>query len=441
MRRILLIEDEREARYAIKRVLEGAGYSVVGVEDPREVKDFTGFDLVLLDLKLKDTSGIDVLREMREKGINLPVVVITAYANAENFISAFRYGAMEILKKPFDKKELLEVIESALAEIEPKEPEGLGGVIVGESKSMLEVFKKVGLAASTDMNVLLVGETGVGKDLLAKTIHESSRRREKPFVAINCSAIPENLLEAEFFGYRKGAFTGALRDSKGKVELADGGTLFLDEIGDMPFSLQAKLLRFLEDRTFYRLGDERELRADVRVIAATNRDIKRLIEEGKFREDLYYRLSQIVIEIPPLRDRKEDIPKLVEFFIKKANLEFGTRVTGVEEGVMEKVLSYEWKGNVRELKNAVYMAVLETKKGKIKSIKPLEEEGERDVYELLERCLEKLPESEYPNFLREVEMRFIRFLMDRCGGNKSEVAKLLGISRNTLRLKLASQKQ
>jgi len=436
MRKILLIEDEKEARYAIKRVLERAGYLVVDVEGPSEVKDFAEFNLVLLDLKLKDTSGIDVLREMREKGINVPVVVITAYANAENLISVFRYGAIEVLKKPFDKKELLEVIEKAMAETEPTEPEDFGQVIIGESKSMLEVFKKVGLAASSDMNVLLLGETGVGKDLIAKTIHEFSRRRDKPFVAINCSAIPENLLEAELFGYRRGAFTGALRDSKGKVELADGGTLFLDEIGDMPLPLQAKLLRFLENRAFYRLGDDKEIRVDVRVIAATNKDLKKLIKEGKFREDLYYRLSQIVIEIPPLRERKEDIPKLVEFFIKKANLEFGTKVTGVEEGVMEKILSYEWKGNVRELKNAVYMAVLETKKGKIKSIKPLEEESEKDAYELLEMCFERLPESEYPNFLREVERRFIRFLMNKYGGNKSEVSRLLGISRNTLRSKL-----
>ena len=435
MKNILLIEDERDARYALKRVLETAGFSVVDVEGPEQVEDLKGFNLIVLDLKLRNTSGIDFLRELREKGINLPVVVITAYANAENIISASRYGAIDILKKPFDKEDLLGVIDRILGEAEPEKPEEIGEVIVGESKSMLEVFKKAGLAASTDMNVLLIGETGVGKDLLARVIHENSSRKEGPFVVINCSAIPESLLEAELFGYKKGAFTGAVRDTKGKIELAEGGTLFLDEIGDMPFTLQAKLLHFLEDRTFYRLGDDRERRVNVRVISATNRDLKRLIEEGKFREDLYYRLSQIVIEIPPLRERREDIPKLIEFFVKKANVEFGTKVTGIEGEALEEALSYDWKGNVRELKNAVYKAVLETKKGKIRNLKPPEEEVE-DVYEFIDLCLRKLPESEYPGFLRKVENRFIRFLMRKYGGNKSQISRLLGISRNTLRSKL-----
>ena len=435
MKNILLVEDERDVRYALRRVLERAGFSVVDVEGPEQIENLDGFNLIILDLKLKNTSGIDFLKEMKESGVNLPVVVITAYANAENIISASRYGAVDILKKPFDGEELLEVIDRILGEAEPERPEDIDGVIVGESEGMLEVFKKVGLAASTNMNVLLIGETGVGKDLLARIIHENSHRKEGPFVVINCSAIPENLLEAELFGYKKGAFTGAVRDTKGKIELAEGGTLFLDEIGDLPFPLQAKLLRFLEDRTFYRLGDDRERRADVRVIAATNRDLKKLIGEGKFREDLYYRLSQIVIDIPPLRERKKDIPKLIDFFINKANTEFGTKVTGIEEEALEEALSYDWRGNVRELKNAVYKAVLETKKGRIRNLRPLNEEV-KDVYELIDMCLQKLPESEYASFLRKVERRFIEFLMDRCGGNKSQVAKLLGISRNTLRSKL-----
>ncbi|RLJ70549.1 two component Fis family sigma54 specific transcriptional regulator [Hydrogenivirga caldilitoris] len=434
---ILLIEDERNARYALKRVLEDAGFSVVDVEDPKEAKNPDSFSLLILDLKLKNLSGIDFLQELRERGINVPVIVITAYANPENIISASRYGVVDILKKPFEREELLELVERVLEEKESSgEPQRYSeGVIVGESKKMVEVFKKVGMAASTDMNVLLVGETGVGKDMLAKVIHEKSHRKEGPFIAINCSAIPENLLEAELFGYRKGAFTGATRDIRGKIELAEGGTLFLDEIGDMPLPLQAKLLRFLETKSFYRLGEERERSSNVRVIAATNRNLRKMIEEGNFREDLYYRLSQILIEIPPLRERKEDIPILIEMFIDRANKEFGTSVKGVSKVALEEAISYEWKGNVRELKNVVYKTVLETKGGYIEKF-IFDQECRENVEELLNRCMSMLSEEEYKEFLARAEKSLLRYLLDKYEGNKSKVANLLGISRNTLRMKL-----
>ena len=437
MGNILLIEDERNVRYALKRVLQEAGFSVIDVEDPKDVTDLKDFNLLILDLKLKTTSGIDFLKDLRERGINLPVIVITAYANPENIISASRYGVIDILKKPFSKEDLLELVnrlmkEETLAlkvEVDPQR------VIVGESERMMEVFKKVGLAAATDMNVLLTGETGVGKDLLARIIHENSARKDHPFVAINCSAIPENLLEAELFGYRRGAFTGALRDTKGKIEAAEGGTLFLDEIGDMPYSLQSKILRFLETRSFYRLGDDRERKANVRIIAATNRDLSRMIVEGKFREDLYYRLSQIVIEVPPLRERREDIPKLIEFFINKANEEFGTEVKGVTEGALKEAMDYDWKGNVRELKNVVYKAVLETKSGYIESLN-LSGPGKEDLEGLITRCVEITPEEDLKSLVLRVERKVLEHLMTKYRGNKSRVAQILGMSRNTLKTKL-----
>ncbi len=437
MGNILLIEDERNVRYALKRVLQEAGFSVIDVEDPKDVSDLKDFNLLILDLKLKTTSGIDFLKDLRERGINLPVIVITAYANPENIISASRYGVIDILKKPFSKEELLELVNRLMKEETPalKVEVDPQRVIVGESERMMEVFKKVGLAAATDMNVLLTGETGVGKDLLARIIHENSARKDHPFVAINCSAIPENLLEAELFGYRKGAFTGALRDTKGKIEAAEGGTLFLDEIGDMPYSLQSKILRFLETRSFYRLGDDRERKANVRIIAATNRDLSRMIGEGKFREDLYYRLSQIVIEVPPLRERREDIPKLIEFFINKANEEFGTEVRGVTEGALKEAMDYEWKGNVRELKNVVYKAVLETKSGYIESLN-LSGPGKEDLEGLITRCVEITPEEDLKSLVLRVERKVLEHLMTKYRGNKSRVAQILGMSRNTLKTKL-----
>ena len=437
MRSVLVIEDDRDARYALRRVLEEAGYSVFDVGDPSQVKEVDGFDLLVLDLKLGRSSGLDFLRRLREEGKNIPVVVITAYANPENIISASRYGAIDILKKPFEKGDLLEVVERIINDpgVPQRIPASSENPIIGESKSMLEVFKKVGLAASTDMNVLLVGETGVGKDLLAKTIHENSGRKDFPFLAINCSAIPENLLEAELFGYKKGAFTGAIKDAKGKVELGEGGTLFLDEIGDMPYSLQAKLLRFLENKKFYRLGDEKEREANIRVISATNRDLRKMIEVGKFREDLYYRLSQIVIEIPPLRERKEDIPFLIDFFIGRANEEFGTEVQGLSDSALKEALDYEWKGNVRELKNLIYKVVLETRKGYVEKL-PLVPSGEEKTEDLIDVCIRKLKEEEFRDFLPEVERRLLGYLMERYEGNKSRVARVLGISRNTLKSKL-----
>lgn len=433
--RILLIEDDPQARYALRRVLESEGFEVDERDRPVETDKIKDYDLLILDLKLENESGLDYLTRLKEEGKSIPVVVITAYASPENIITASRYGAIDILKKPFDRDQLLELVYRVVKREEKRELKTFGSII-GQSEKMLEVFKKIGLAASNDLNVLLLGETGTGKDLVAKVIHENSPRRDKPFVAINCSAIPENLLEAELFGYRKGAFTGAIKDTPGKIEAAEGGTLFLDEIGDLPLPLQAKLLRFLEDRTFYRIGEEKERKADVRVIAATNRNLSYMIDEGRFREDLYYRLAQILIELPPLRERKEDIPLLMEHFLRKANEEFGTNVQGFSKEALKEALSYRWKGNIRELKNVVYKNVLETKEGVVKKLSLSGKEGRKSFEEWAEECINNLSEEELKGVLDKFEKVFIKKLLERYQGNRSKVARLLGISRNTLRSKL-----
>ena len=317
----------------------------------------------------------------------------------------------------------------------PKEINGFP--IVGSSPKMLEVFKMIGLASSNDMNVLITGETGTGKEVIARAIHENSERSGNPFIAINCSAIPKHLLEAELFGYIKGSFTGALKDTPGKVELANRGTLFLDEIGDMPQELQTKLLRFLEEKKFYRIGDTKETHVNVRIIAATNRNLEILIEEGSFRADLYFRLAQITINVPPLRERKEDIPELISFFISKANGELGTEVEGFEEDVLEKAIQYSWPGNVRELKNVVYRSVLETKKGYIKQLPiSFSQLPNQSLEDILREYIKSVPEEEIGNIPSVFEQALLKILMERYGENKSKIANVLNISRNTLRAKI-----
>jgi len=381
------------------------------------------------------------MEKLRAKGFNIPVIFITAYADADAVVSASRLGAVDVLKKPFSSQELLQAVKNALEFVPKLEPSYSRELkVVGSSRAMFEVFKKVGLACQNGLNVLITGETGVGKEVVAKLIHENSQRRKGPFVILHCPAIPWDLFEAELFGYVKGAFTGALVDKKGKAKLAEGGTLFLDEIGDLPYKLQAKLLAFVERKSFFPLGSSKEEKADVRLIFATNRDLKKMVEEGKFREDLYHRISQLEIHVPPLRERKEDIKPLVEYFIALANAELGTSVEGVEEQALRKLMDYSFPGNVRELKNLVYKAVLETRFGKIKDFALQEGKNISSFEKALELLLDAVPEEELPNLLERVELYLIKKLLERYSGNKSKVASLLGISRNTLESRLKNLK-
>jgi DNA-binding NtrC family response regulator len=440
--RVIVVDDDFGVLHSIKRVLSSKGFEVVALQSSEGLEEYLPEnDLLLMDIRLEGERGTEVVERLRAKGFNIPVIFITAYADADAVVSASRLGAVDVLRKPFSSQELLQAVKNALEFVPKLEPSYSKELkVVGSSRSMFEVFKKVGLACQNELNVLITGETGVGKEVVAKLIHENSLRRKGPFVILHCPAIPWDLFEAELFGYVKGAFTGALVDKKGKAKLAEGGTLLLDEIGDVPYKLQAKLLAFVERKSFFPLGSSREEKADVRLIFATNRDLKKMVEEGKFREDLYHRISQLEIQVPPLRERKEDIKPLVEYFIALANAELGTSVEGVEEQALRKLMDYSFPGNVRELKNLVYKAVLETRFGKIKDFALHEEKNTSSFEKALELLLDAVPEEELPNLLERVELYLIKKLLERYSGNKSKVASLLGISRNTLESRLKNLK-
>jgi DNA-binding NtrC family response regulator len=440
--RVVVVDDDFGVLHSIKRVLSSKGFEVVALQSSEGLEEYLPeSDLLLMDIRLEGERGTEVMEKLRAKGFNIPVIFITAYADADAVVSASRLGAVDVLKKPFSSQELLQAVKNALEFVPKLEPSYSRELkVIGSSRAMFEVFKKVGLACQNGLNVLITGETGVGKEVVAKLIHENSLRRKGPFVILHCPAIPWDLFEAELFGYVKGAFTGALVDKKGKAKLAEGGTLFLDEIGDLPYKLQAKLLAFVERKSFFPLGSSREEKADVRLIFATNRDLKKMVEEGKFREDLYHRISQLEIHVPPLRERKEDIKPLVEYFVALANAELGTSVEGVEEQALRKLMDYSFPGNVRELKNLVYKAVLETRFGKIKDFALHEEKNNPSFEKALELLLDAVPEEELPNLLERVELYLIKKLLERYSGNKSKVASLLGISRNTLESRLKNLK-
>jgi DNA-binding NtrC family response regulator len=440
--RVIVVDDDFGVLHSIKRILSSKGFEVVALQSSEGLEEYLPeSDLLLMDIRLEGERGTEVMEKLRAKGFNIPVIFITAYADADAVVSASRLGAVDVLRKPFSSQELFQAVKNALEFVPKLEPSYSKELkVIGSSRAMFEVFKKVGLACQNELNVLITGETGVGKEVVAKLIHENSLRRKGPFVILHCPAIPWDLFEAELFGYVKGAFTGALVDKKGKAKLAEGGTLFLDEIGDVPYKLQAKLLAFVERKSFFPLGSSREEKADVRLIFATNRDLKKMVEEGKFREDLYHRISQLEIQVPPLRERKEDIKPLVEYFIALANAELGTSVEGVEEQALRKLMDYSFPGNVRELKNLVYKAVLETRFGKIKDFALHEEKNTSSFEKALELLLDAVPEEELPNLLERVELYLIKKLLERYSENKSKVASLLGISRNTLESRLKNLK-
>src|SRR5215472_14125251 len=359
---ILVIEDEEKYRRVIGLHLSASGYQVKAAGTAEEgLKNATDVDLVLTDLKLPGMDGLALLEQLHSQNRHTPVIVMSAFGTVENAVEAMKKGAVDFLPKPFSLDHLTVVVEKALEvrKLRDENRELREALhqryqfenIVGNSPAMQEIFATVTRIAPTRATVLLCGESGVGKDMIARAIHHHSPRRDKPFVKINCTAIPENLMESELFGYEKGAFTGANASKAGKFESANMGTVFLDEIGDVPGSIQVKLLRILQDREFERLGSNKTMHTDVRVVAATNVDLRAALEQGTFREDLYYRLNVVPLNIPPLRERKEDIPYLVQHFAKKFNGE-------ISEGALERLMSYHWPGNVRELENVVERSIL-----------------------------------------------------------------------------------
>jgi len=440
---ILIVEDDDVMRKTLTEVFARMGFNAYSVEMGRDAIRFIerqGVDIVLLDIRLPDMDGLSALKEIRTIDDSILVIVITAYPEVKVAISAMKAGAYDFVNKPFDLDELKLLVDKAV-ETQRLRSEVLrlrhkAGFecpveMVGDSpglKRVKELIQKIERAPRTP--VLIHGETGTGKELVANAIHRGSARGDMPLIKINCSAIPDNLMEAELFGYEKGAFTDAKATKKGLLELADGGTVFFDEIGDMSIGLQPKLLRVLEGQSFRRVGGVRDIHVDVKVIAATNRDLEALIKQGRFREDLYYRLKVMVIDIPPLRERKEDIIPLARRFIEENSRAFGKDVYGLTKEAEGILLKYPWPGNVRELKNIIERAVILTTSG---TITP-----EHLPMEMVERDLGGwfASEEKVVTSLEDVERMHILKILSDVRYNKSKASQILGISRFTLREKM-----
>ncbi len=445
---VLIVEDEAKMRRLLELDLADAGLQTVSAPDAETgLKLFreNAVDLIVTDLKLPGMSGLDFLQAVKHASSALPVIVMTAFGTVETAVEAMKAGASDYVLKPFSLAELRMVVQKELDVHNLREEnrslrEALGKRyehpnIVARSAKMQEVLATAERVAATNSTVLLGGESGVGKDLIARAIHEKSRRASGPFIKINSTAIPENLLESELFGYEKGAFTGATTSKPGKFELADKGTLFLDEIGDVPPATQVKLLRVLQEREFERLGGTKTIKVDVRLVAATNRDLRAALEDGTFREDLYYRLNVVPIDIAPLRERKEDIPELVNLFISRFARESGNResvkkIGALAPNAMAILMGHHWPGNVRELQNVIERACALATGAELTAADIRLDSRSRHT----ESSNGFLPEG---HTLEQWEDEMIREALRRSNGNKSQAARLLGLSRNALRYRLS----
>lgn len=455
--RILVVDDEQNFCESMKKALERSGFSVetalngYGALERLRTEDF---DMVICDICMPDIDGIQLLDQIKELDPIIIVIMITGYASIETAISSIKHGAVDYITKPFKPDQIRLIVNRAFQQKKlideniylKDELRNLYGrdVVIGESKAMREVFDLVFKVAETDSNVFIVGESGTGKEVLARLIHFRSARRDKPFVTVNCAAIPETLMESELFGHKRGAFTGAIYTRKGSFELADSGTLFLDEVSEMKKDMQAKILRVLEDHKIKRVGSEDEIYVDVRVVAATNRDIAYEVKAGNFREDLYYRLNVVQIAIPPLRKHKEGIPIFARHFLKTYSEELKKNIVDFSEETMALLMSYDWPGNIRELKNAVERAVIFAEKdGLVRRyhlpqhiLEGIKAQG-ADREQNIKREWEK--ENELRT-LKEVEESYIEEVLKLCKGNRIKAAKVLGISPITIWRKFGKDK-
>jgi two-component system, NtrC family, response regulator PilR len=445
--RILVVDDERSMQEFLEIFLRGEGYEVATAGDvaaARALIESDEFDVVVTDIQMPGGSGLDVLRAANEAAPETMVIMITAFATTETAIAAMKEGAYDYLTKPFQVDEIRLVVEKALEKkslaLENRRLRSelrtrtRSRRIIGSSGALQRVLELVAQVADSRANVLVTGESGTGKEVVARAIHEMSERREGPFIVVNCAAIPETLLESELFGHVRGAFTGALHNKEGLFELADKGTVFLDEVGEIPLSLQVKLLRVIQEKSFRRVGGTQDQRADVRVVAATNRRLEEEVAAGRFREDLYYRLNVIEIPLPPLRERKDDLALLVDHFIDRYARELGKKVEGIAPEALERLLAYRFPGNVRELENAIERAVALTR-------------GPVIEMDALPRSVLARPEPgvaaripaqgvDLDKLLEEYERSLILEALGPAGGVKKRAAKLLGISFRSLRYRL-----
>jgi DNA-binding NtrC family response regulator len=437
--RILVVDDQSSVRELLRAVLEAEGHEVDDAPDGMSALETlkSGFhDLVMMDIRMPGLDGVETLSRMKALSPATGAIMMTAYASVETAVKAMKLGAFDYVTKPIDIGEVRSVVAKFAARDEepesgPSEESGRGEDVVGSSEAFRKVLDVAHRVAESDATVLILGESGTGKEVIAREIHRASARARRPMVAVNCSAIPEGLLESELFGHEKGSFTGAVRQKKGRFETADGGTVFLDEIGDMSPGLQAKLLRFLQDRLVQRVGGMTDIAVDVRVIAATNRDLEKEIAEGRFREDLYFRLNVVTITIPPLRQRREDVPELVAHFLKTLAPP-GGKPKKISPKAMRLAMAYDWPGNVRELENAIQRAVVLSR-------------GETVFPEHLPARMQALvpggegegaASAEGTRTMREVEREAIMRALREHNGNRTHAAESLGISRRTLQNKI-----
>ncbi len=424
MKKILIVDDEKNHRLMMRLHLEDAGYECFEAEDGETaygmIKELSP-DLILLDITMEITDGLTLLGRIRKEGVSAPTVMITAHTDAKTAVSAMKLGATDFITKPVNINEMLETVKSLLESGGNEEvPDAAGYKFDGvfASEAMTDVMSLLAMAAPTDATVLILGESGTGKELVAKSIHENSLRAEKPFVAVNCAALNDNLIESELFGHVKGAFTGATSNRQGRFEQASGGTIFLDELGEIPMPTQTKLLRVLQEKVIEPVGSGKAVKTDARIIAATNRDLKKMSESGEFRQDLYFRLSVFPVTIPPLRDRPGDIPPLIKHFIKKYAFSFGKNIQAASQDYIDALQNYSFPGNIRELENIVERSIILARGDKLTA--------------------DTLPALAQENGLnlKNGEKQSILDALKRSGGNKTNAAKLLGISRRALYYKL-----
>jgi two-component system response regulator PilR (NtrC family) len=447
MASLLIIDDELSMRQFLKILLEKEGYSVEVAENGQAALDLARkqhFDLAISDIRMPGINGLELLAALKEHNQEMPVIMITAFASPEDAVTAMKYGAFDYITKPFNVDEIKNVITAALArkhKNEIRNPAQSFPHIIGQSQGMTRIFDLIQRIAPTPANVLIYGESGTGKELVAKAIHNHSRVAGRPFVPITCSAIPETLLESELFGHKKGSFTGAIADKPGLFRQADSGTAFLDEIGELTPIIQTKLLRVLQEREFMPVGSTKAQQVNVRIIAATNRNLEDEIAANRFREDLYYRLAVVPIRVPPLRERKEDIPLLVDHFLKKYSVLHDKEVQTISSYGMELLMKYDFPGNVRELENIIERGVaLESSniilpENLILSLSRKEETSEETALFIAARDEAELFDRGIDAVLTDVETRMIRYALDKAGNSKMRAAELLKVSFRSLRYK------
>ncbi len=465
MKNILIVDDDPEISRSLANLFDPQRFHFYFLDDGQNMVEFVkekdDVDVILLDVNLPTLSGLDILKQAKVDGIQSPIIMISGFVSTENAIEAMREGAYEYLTKPFEIQKLIDTVNKATGVVKHKanaeakpEPEAVEiDEIVGKSSEIVEIAKLVGQVAKSDAAILIFGESGTGKELIARAIHRNSRRRNKPFLSVNCAALAETLLESELFGHEKGAFTGAYFKRLGKFEQANNGTIFLDEIADMSLMTQSKLLRVLQEKNFERVGGNETIEVDVRVIAATNKSLVQCMKDGSFRVDLFYRLKVVSIYIPPLRERKSDIPLLAEHFVKKFSRNLDKEIKGISQKAMNMLMKYAWPGNVRELENNIHTACVMTKSDMLQSedfpifseldskieidLDHLQEDYAEIFKKIIDPVLAKLINSSEGKIYYFLESALEKALISSClkhfGSNQVKTSEILGISRNTLR--------